>query len=170
MSPLNWKDIYNISFNTIQDNFYKWFQYRLIHRILGTRTLLSTINIAESDLCGLCQMESETLLHLYIFCDQSSNFWNSLEALIQSKVNVNVSFGLIEKLFGSLIFDSSSGALNIILIIARYHIFTASWKKLNHTSHFSLGYLKKYIKNNCLYPFPKPDKTSLAKNGINIKL
>ena len=128
LNPLNWRDIYNISFNTIQDNFYKWFQFRLIHRILGTRKLLSTIKKSESDLCGLCQMESETILHLFILCDQSQHFWDSLEVLIQSKTNVNLSLGIIEKLFGSLIFDSSSGALNTILIIARHHLFTASRK------------------------------------------
>ena len=100
----------------------------LIHRILGTSKLLSTIKKSESDLCGSCQMESETILHLFILCDQSQHFWDSLEALIQSKTKVNLSLWIIEKLFGSLIFDSSSGALHTILIIARHHLFTASRK------------------------------------------
>ena len=36
----NWQHVYNICFNTIKNNTYIWFQYRIIQRILGTNHFL----------------------------------------------------------------------------------------------------------------------------------
>lgn len=47
--------IFRVCFNTINVNEYKWFQYRIIHRILGVRSKLYQINISEDDTCQLCK-------------------------------------------------------------------------------------------------------------------
>lgn len=55
LSNFNWQDIFRVCFNTINVNEYKWFQYRIIHRILGVRSKLYQINISEDDTCQLCK-------------------------------------------------------------------------------------------------------------------
>ena len=74
LSELNWQDIFRICPHTIEDNYYICFQYRIIHRILGVRKLLYKMKIEESGLCGLCNLEIESLYHLYIDCPNSQNF------------------------------------------------------------------------------------------------
>ena len=39
-----WKTIFHIAHKTINDNYYKWFQLRLIHRILGVNNYLFKIS------------------------------------------------------------------------------------------------------------------------------
>ena len=41
----NWQHVYNVCFNTIQDNTYIWFQYRIIQRILGTNHFLKKFKL-----------------------------------------------------------------------------------------------------------------------------
>ena len=47
---------------------FKWFQYRIICRLIGTNQYLKNINIKESPLCGICNQERETIVHLFAKC------------------------------------------------------------------------------------------------------
>ena len=45
------KTIFQACFRSLNDNYFKWFQYRIIHTILGTNKLLSQVNITNSVEC-----------------------------------------------------------------------------------------------------------------------
>ena len=60
-----WKNIYTVCFFTIKDNTYIWLQYRIIKRILGTKYYLKKTKISNSDICGICHEQTETLVHLF---------------------------------------------------------------------------------------------------------
>ena len=62
----------------IQDNSLIRFQYRLINRILGTKDLLCKMSLEESNMCRICQYETESLVHLFVHCSHVVNLWKSL--------------------------------------------------------------------------------------------
>jgi hypothetical protein len=43
----------------------QWFQYRIIHRILGTNSLLYEINKKPNDKFSFCLEEVETIEHIF---------------------------------------------------------------------------------------------------------
>ena len=59
------KLIYRNCFHTIKDNYLVWLQYKILHRILGTRNYLYKLKISESESCIQCKEEKETILHMY---------------------------------------------------------------------------------------------------------
>jgi hypothetical protein len=61
---LNWKEIYRLPFITATNSNLKWFQYIIIHRILGTTSLLYRINQKPNDKCSLC-LVVETIEHIF---------------------------------------------------------------------------------------------------------
>ena len=85
----HWKVLYKICFQSLTDNSFVWFQYRILYMILGTNEYLNKLKISDSSLCGLCEYlnklkisdsnlcglcgnQSESIMHLlYKFWDIS---------------------------------------------------------------------------------------------------
>ena len=82
----NWQHVYNICFNTIKDNTYIWFQFRIIQRILGTNHFLKKIKITNNDLCQICGEQAETLVHLFSECEKVCDLWYNVKTWIRSKI------------------------------------------------------------------------------------
>ena len=55
----------------------KWimFQVRIIHNILATQSSLFHVHITDTDVCPLCNLESQSLKHMLITNSESSSFW-----------------------------------------------------------------------------------------------
>ena len=75
LSKENWEHIFKLAHHTIQDNTFKWFQFKIIHRILGTKSLTFKMGTTQTNQCGLCHNSEETLLHLFTQCNVSQVFW-----------------------------------------------------------------------------------------------
>eukprot|EP00916_Digyalum_oweni_P000719 GHVL01001367.1.p1 GENE.GHVL01001367.1~~GHVL01001367.1.p1 ORF type:complete len:211 (+),score=1.21 GHVL01001367.1:1032-1664(+) len=58
---LNWKQIFDKCFKTTKDTQLRWFQTRLLHRILGVASRLFVQKILDSPLCAFCKIENETI-------------------------------------------------------------------------------------------------------------
>ena len=126
-----WKQIFKNCFYSVYDNFLIWFQYRLIYRILGTNQLLNQINISPTATCRLCGKDNETIMHLFIKCEKSREFWKNIEIWITSKTNQNINIYYDNNpkiiLFGySDHFSQKS--INSLLIAAKLYIFQCATK------------------------------------------
>ena len=55
-----WQITFKILFNSISSNELKWFQMKILYRILGTRQYLTKLGIYEESTCKRCKTE-ETL-------------------------------------------------------------------------------------------------------------
>lgn len=64
----NWKIIYKNIFNPLAGTKLHWFQYRIIHNILGTNDLLYKIKRRNDPFCTFCKQHDETILHLFWEC------------------------------------------------------------------------------------------------------
>ena len=66
----SWTAIYKACFNTVKDNYLIYLQFKIINRILGTKSLLYKISLTDSPLCTFCKEQEETILHLFYDCNE----------------------------------------------------------------------------------------------------
>ena len=121
-----WKRIFKICFSTIQDHKIIWFQYRILHRILGIRYLRYKMKIEKTPICNQCRQSDQTMLHLFTECPTYISLWKSLLSWVKNKSNVIIIPSPMNILLGYLNVDSSSNPINTILLIMKYYIFRTS--------------------------------------------
>ena len=68
---IDWKNIHKHVFNLTKDTYIRWFQSRIVHRILGTKSLMFKMRIAANNLCTFCNNEVENIMHLFWYCPYS---------------------------------------------------------------------------------------------------
>ena len=66
------------------------FQFKLANRILATNTYLKMINIRECDRCTFCNLEPETLAHLFWQCPKTKIFIAEMKTEILQKCYINL--------------------------------------------------------------------------------
>ena len=84
-----WRLIYNYCFRTIKDNYLIYLQFKIINRILGTRSLLYKISINDNHYCPFCKEHEETI-HLFYECDQINLLGKTLYKWIFNMINVRI--------------------------------------------------------------------------------
>ena len=113
-----------INFNSTTDTKLRWFQYRLVNRILNTNTFLYMIGRSENDACEFCYKEKESLIHLFCDCKVICSFWEGVMSWIHSKLNITIHLNTLTIIFGfrnKLLFLE-----NCILIYIKYYIYIKS--------------------------------------------
>ena len=85
-----WKQIFRLCFNTIKDNDLIWMQYRVLYRILGTKELLFKIKSYDDGQCSFCKQYSETILHLFVQCNNVKNFGSELKTHLQLILGIDL--------------------------------------------------------------------------------
>ena len=125
------------------DNTTIWFQYKILYNILPTRNYLYNLKIVDSDLCGLCGLRIETIIHLFTECPIVNVLWDNMRQWVSNKTHIYIKISKIEKLFGYLIQNQHFWQINFILLITRKYIFRCSQKKTKP----DMDMLKKEIKN-----------------------
>ena len=79
---LNWKKIYSHVYSITSDFELRWFQYRLLQRILPTNRLLYLYRLVDKDECTFCPGIPETNIHAFWHCRQTKNFWVQFKTLL----------------------------------------------------------------------------------------
>jgi hypothetical protein len=116
----------------IQDVKLKWFQIRILHRILATNIMLNKMDIVNSQLCNFCYADRDSIEHMFWHCNKSQSFWNSLALLINQKCAhaSNISFSLSLVLFGVDPNQRTDTVFNLILLLAKSFLYNC---KRNNT-------------------------------------
>ena len=111
----------------------KWFQIRLLHRILATNIVLKEMGIAQKVLCNFCILERDSIQHCMWRCQHVKLFWNKLEGFICDHCNNVHNFKLNEKTILLGIDDNfkSDNVLDFIILYAKYLSIVADMKKSN---------------------------------------
>ena len=139
-----WNQFHKLTQHITLDTNLKYFQYKLVHRILATNTFLTKIGIKNNKKCSFCKLFDETLSHLFIECDIVQNFWKSVLDWVKSKCshmqNFNLSsldiiLGIIEKMQGS-------DTLNYIFLVVKKYIYNSRCKEQNPSLNALKGILK----------------------------
>ena len=106
----------------------RWFQYKILHRILYMKDFLFKLKITHDNCCTFCKKEEESLIHVFCKCEYISRIWLSFERWIEDKTGEHIVLTDQHKLFGFK--GSNNSALNCILIIIKQEIYAAKFRNI----------------------------------------
>ncbi|PIK36905.1 pol-like protein [Apostichopus japonicus] len=81
----DWNRFYSIPWATVSESKIQYFQFRVLHRIIGTNKLLHTIGKSDSPNCTFCDTHIESIEHLFWECSVTSTFILGVEAMLLNK-------------------------------------------------------------------------------------
>ena len=122
---LEWKTIFIKCSKTTIDTQLRWFQTRLLHRILPTRKYLYTCKLVTSPLCLQCSDKDETLSHLFWECKFAQQFWIDLEKVLKNKCYncARFRFKLDLIIFGNANSFVTDKTIDFIILFAKFYIY-----------------------------------------------
>ena len=122
---LNWKHIFPQCFKVTQDTQLRWFQYRILNRILPTQKYLYLCKILDSPLCNFCNNEAQTIEHLLYECPPVTKFWSDFQKQVIEKchhvTNLKLDKALI--LFGVKEGVKTDVVFDFLILFAKYFIY-----------------------------------------------
>ena len=131
------------------------FQYKIIHNILCTESLLFKMKSEDSPLCPFCQAD-HTIMHLFTECTQAILFWKEILDWSSHVVNSGLLLSKNEIMFGIINKDSTLClALNHLVIRGKYFLYVndLNSKFVSLTNLFPWSVTKLDCKNTSL-PLP----------------
>ena len=78
-------EAYSYIYKSTIDVKMRTFQFRLLHRYIALNNFLFRIKISETDKCMFCNLEKETLSHLFYYCVEVRNLWLHLKTWLNTK-------------------------------------------------------------------------------------
>ena len=143
------------------------FHYRLLCRALILNTHLKRYRMRDNNLCTFCGKETETLSHLFIFCDVIKDFWIGFENFAYNFSDEQINFNELS-VVASKVVDQTNNIKNFLCLLAKQHIYSQKCQgKLPNLAGFKarvnqVQVLEKYIatKNDSIHKhyhkwFPK---------------
>ena len=144
---IKWNKILKIPFKVTKDPQLQWFQFKIIHRILGTNYLCKKMKIVNSEMCTFCNEQTETIQHLFYECNVISHFWGNFKSFVNERcMGIDTNWSKTDIIFGNIEFDNT---LNKILLLAKKFIFYHKFRGSNP----SLSSFKRYLM--CCYKTEK---------------
>lgn len=127
----------------------RWFQMRILHRILPTEKYLHSCKIVDSALCSFCKAENETIDHLFFQCRKIRQLWDTLMALIQEKCfHVhNLRFDVKLIIFGMSDGIVTDRGLDLIIMWTKFYIYKCKMQKTEPTFQTLMQSMKYRLKN-----------------------
>ena len=124
IEEMQWETIYIRSFNCTKSTKLRNFQFKLLHRRIVTNSFLHKIGIKNRNNCTFCEVERETLFHLFWSCRIVQSFWKILENwLIKYKILPETKS--IDKLTAlGLKSEYETPLVSLSTLLARNHIYT----------------------------------------------
>ena len=77
----DWRTVFKLPYRVTNYTKIQYFQFRLLHRIIGVNSFLFRLHLINSPLCSFCNLENETIEHLFWDCPIVSNFWHASKSL-----------------------------------------------------------------------------------------
>ena len=82
---------------------------------------MKKIGVADSHLCTFCNIEAESLMHLFYNCYTIRKFWDDVSAWLYNSVRFNLNHNLKLIMFGT----NTDRVLNLIILLAKFYIYNA---------------------------------------------
>ena len=114
------------------------FQFKYIHRILPTNTLLQKMNITQNSLCTFCNNSEETLEHLFLMCPVVEQLWEKVEKFISDKTQNHTILSRVGKSFGTC---KENNLINHIILLTKKHIYYSKIRKMKPSFRDFLQYV-----------------------------
>jgi hypothetical protein len=140
---LNWKLVFK-KVKSIKEVKLKWFQIRIVHRIIATNIVLAQMNVVADDTCSFCKNVRESIVHLFWHCEHVKLFWMSLEQILIEKCKniTTISFNESLILFGHDDMFKLDEVFDLILLLAKFFIYKCRFEQKVPQLNPFLKYLK----------------------------
>lgn len=163
----SWQIYCSIVFNSSIDVDLRWFQFKIMHRILYTNDLLCKLKLVQSDLCSFCHIQCETIVHLFCDCTFSRNIWSELEKWIYRKTGFKVEFKQENILFGFQ--GHHNKALNCLSFVVKQKLYKIKFQnKIPYFFQFKSSIIN-YYKHEKLIAESNCHCESFKKKWISMK-
>lgn len=128
---LNWPKIYQVCHKTTTDTKLRWFQLRLLYRILPTNRFLNVRGIIDNENCKLCRNNVETIEHMFYDCPFVLIFWQNVNQKFLTKLPHTNSLQLSKELviFGVKENVKTDTPFNLFLLLGKYYIYTCKFSE-----------------------------------------
>ena len=144
---IEWWFKQNTLIKSVTDDIYlRWFQYRIVHRIIGTNSFLYKIKLKASNLCTFCSQDSETILHIFWACSVTSQIWINFVHWIKYKLNIDTELNETDVILGKCKVTESNRGLNLVICVIKSYIYKEKIKAHIPTFTGSKSFLKHYMR------------------------
>ena len=128
----------------IQEIKLKWFQIRLIHRIIATNIVLMHMGIENDITCSFCRQDRDSINHIFWSCTYVRSFWEQFQIVLNAGCPNATSVTLNENivLFGHDIHFKSDSTFDLIILQAKFFIYKC---KINKTT--TIAFVQTLFKN-----------------------
>ena len=99
------------------------FQYKVIHNILYTNSMLHKMKKVESPYCPFCTNINQTVSHLFISCSFAPTFWSNFIEWYHSSTKKTLTLSKNEIMYGVLNNWSSCSTLNHLILIGKFFLY-----------------------------------------------
>ena len=108
----------------IQDIKLKWFQIRLVHRIITTNIVLMHMGIENDITCSFCRQDRDSVNHIFWSCTYVRSFWEQFQIVVNAGCSNATAVTLNENivLFGHDIHFKSDSTFDLITLQAKFFI------------------------------------------------
>ena len=127
---LQWKHIYTLPHITTIDSKLRCFQYKILHNTLYLNQKLFLFCKHDTPLCSFCNLEDETVIHLFVHCSKTKGLWCTVIEFF--KINLHIPplppqiaiFGFLEA------DDKVFLILNHLLLLFKYNVYVSRSSKV----------------------------------------
>ena len=133
---------FRVMFRCTTHTTVRYFQYRLLNKILYLNKDLEKINIILNKNCSLCGREEEDMVHFFYSCNVTKLIWSCLTDWLTIVTRCRIKLSLIHVLLGFI--EKGNDALNCIIIWTKQQLYFSRLQK----SVPSFRTIKQYIKNS----------------------
>ena len=99
------------------------FQYKIIHNILATNSMLYKMKKVASPSCPFCPSDCQNMHHLFISCPQASSFWYKFQRWYSTVGNASLLLSEPEVLFGTTRPCTHRLTLNHLIMLGKYFLY-----------------------------------------------
>lgn len=124
-TDIDWSQVYTKIERSLKCTRLRWFQIRIANRILTTNKSVSKFITEQSPLCSFCNLEDETIEHLFYDCSIIKLFWGKLSQAFNKKCP-RLLLGNIPKSFILLGYSPnfvSTQIFDMIIVMAKLYIY-----------------------------------------------
>ena len=124
---IDWKIACSLSFSCTASTRLRTFHFKYLHRRISINVFLAKCKLEANDKCSFCEDEPKTLIHLFLQCPLTKQFWQNVLNWINTHPdheNVELSENMLLGLA-----NWKTVISNLLILIARYYIFLSKTRK-----------------------------------------
>ena len=123
-----WESLYLKTCSFTNATKLRWFQLRVLNRILTTNILRSRYHNHVSSLCSFCASKNETVTHLLYECDIVKQLWFALVKWIKYYSNIDIKIDLSLVVLNNYK-GSANKLINMYILALKQYIYSSKCKE-----------------------------------------